>query len=186
MSQFVAAPTVVLDKEQTLALLKIPAESDAFMNIGGMGKWSVKSTWLCELLDAREATGKYQYNAEFQHWFEKEYGVGPFDENGSPLSLLVYNAQRFRRHDKMIREGYQPGSEELLREAFAKKVDIELYHEPLFQIVVNGQSQDEPNVNRLKVREIGGKLYAMHPRKRKWAVNIIGKPIRLAKSGRKA
>lgn len=176
MSEFVAEPKKVLDKAETLALLRAdPAE---FMN--DRDHWDYKSQWICDLLDEREAVAGYQYNAKFQKWFETEYSVGPFGENGSPLSLLIYNAQRYRGHDKMVREGFQPGSDDLLREAFEKKVEIELYSESLFNIVVNGEKMDNPNVSRLKVREIGGKLYAMRPKKRKFAVNIVGRPIRLA------
>lgn len=181
MSEFVAEPLHILDKDQTLALLNDPG---SFLE-RGMEKWRTKSTWICDLLNEREKADGYQYNAQFQHWFEKEYNVGPFNENNSALSLLIYMAQRYREHDKLVAARYQPGSEELLRTAFEGNCIIEMYHQSLFNLVVNGAPASEPNVNRLKVREIGGKLYAMQPRKRKYAVNIIGKPVRLAYNGGK-
>ena len=178
MSEFSSEPIKTLDQKETLEVLA--GNGDEFWN-RGLDKYRVKSQWLCDLLDQREATEGFQYNAPFQRWFEKEFQVGPFNENSSVLSLLIYTAQRFRRHDKLVREGWRPGCEALLREAFEAKKDLEIYLEPIFNIIVNSEKQSsDPGVSSLKVREIGGKLYAMRPKKRKFAVNIEGKPVRLA------
>ncbi len=182
MAEFQFHVAMTLDREQTLEFIKVERKQLAavYPELKGMGEFHVKSQWLCDLLNEREKVDGYQYNTQFQRWFEKEFNVGPYAENGSTISILVYNAQGYRRHDQLIAEGFQPGTDELLRQAFEQKKPIELKVDHLFTFVVNGEKQENPSVERLKVREIEGKLYAMRPKKRKYAVSIDGRPVRLA------
>jgi len=170
--EFQLPPLKTLDEKETLALLKLSLEEIHQLDreLGGMGKWRIKSLWLCELLNQREKTHGFQYNAEFLRWFEKEYGVGPFAENGSTLSILIYNAQGYRRHDRLVAEGWQPGSEALLQEAFEQNRMLEIRKSSLFGGV---------GITPLKIKKVGDKLYAMAPKKRKYAVNIVGEPVRM-------
>jgi hypothetical protein len=104
MSEFQPEPFLTLDQPATLALLAqgIEALPDSLAN------YPVKSTWLCTLLNEREKVDGYQYNTKFQAWLEHQFSVGPSHENNSVLSILIYNAQRYRRHDAMIEDGWSP------------------------------------------------------------------------------
>ncbi len=166
MSYFQHEPVAVWNEAQTLAALNDPASFPKRLD-----KWLVKSQWLCDLLNEKEKAEGFQYNISFQRWFEKTYNVGPFDENGSVLSLLVYNAQKYRRHDALIKEGWREGTDEVLREALTRKRPIEYRADSLFGGV---------SILKLNVREINGRLYAMKPRARTYGVSVLGQPIRIA------
>jgi hypothetical protein len=170
---FMPAPSVILtDKAATLEALK---NYQDWWNRPHPFKWLVKSQWLCDELNRMEQDG-YVYNAEALRAIEKAEGIGPYDENGSPLSLLIYNAQGFRRSDALRAQGFEPGTPEMLQAAFEQGLKIELYHDS----ILGGSS-----VNSLTVKQFDGKLYAMQPRKRRYAVDIIGKPVRLEGTGPK-
>lgn len=90
--KWMKTPVLVLDKPQTLALLETGWTPNL---LDGMNRWHVKSQWLCDELNEQEKSG-YVYNAQALHQIEKQEGIGPFDENGSVLSILIYNAQGYR------------------------------------------------------------------------------------------
>lgn len=114
------APTVILDKSQTLALIGAGVWPDH------CDKWSVKSTWICERLNAFESDG-YVYNAQAQRRIEAEEDLPAHEENGSILSILIYNAQRYRQEDRLTAEGYEPLTPDLVQRAMAtnRKVEVQ-------------------------------------------------------------
>lgn len=159
------APLLVLDKEQTLALLDNPGDflkSDT--------RWAVKSEYLCEFMNELERTSGFVYNTSAMRAFEKAHDLPQYDDNGSVLSLLVYNAQGYRRGDLLVDEGWIPG-EELLETAYREGKKLIARGES----IIGGQVEEHFNV-----RMIEGKLYAMRPRKRKYAINVSKLPCKIA------
>ncbi len=156
-------PVEVLNKEQTLALLANPGDF-----LERRDKWEVKSQYLCDFMNDLERTG-YVYNTAAMRAFEKAHGLPLFGDNGSVLSLLVYNAQGYRRGDQLVAEGWRPGAE-LMETAFAAGRKILVKGEN----ILGGEARE-----LLTVRKIDGKLYAMRPHKRKYAVNIAALPCKL-------
>jgi hypothetical protein len=124
--------------------------------------FEVKSVWLIALIDEIVASGQFPYNQVVQLEAEKRLGIDAQPENGSPMSYLVYNAQCYRRSDALIAAGFVPGSEAHINQAHAEGLQIECK---------GGQ--------RLKTREVHGRIYAFQPRKRVMASNIVGYPVRL-------
>ena len=167
MSAFMPDPSLLLpDKPSTLAALTHPT----WLDLPYPGSWHVKSLWLCQILNTYEATIGFPYNSIFQRWIEQREHLPPLDINGSPLSLLIYNAQRFRESDRLQEAGWQPGTQRLLEQAYAQSLGIEmLYDTPL------GSSSP----GRLIVKRINGTFYACHPRSRRRVIEIIGRPCRL-------
>ena len=164
---FQPEPWLTLDKAATLALIaggEWPAGSDNHMN-----KWQIKSMWLCDELNAQEKNG-YVYNAEAQRKIEAQEGIGPFNENGSILSILIYNAQSYRRSDKLIAQGYAPLSVKLIEEAIRAKQKIEVVGEN----IIGGTAK---TVCRPVIR--AGKAFALLARARNRGFLPDGRPARL-------
>ena len=134
--------------------------------------WRIKSCWLIALIDQYAATGQYPYNSAVQRVAEKRLGIAQQSDSGSALSQLVYNAQRFQRSDQLQAAGYQPLTQTMIAEAFAKAAHIELFGESLI---------GNPGPVRLNVRNIDGTLYAMRPHKRKYAVQPVEQPAKIVK-----
>jgi hypothetical protein len=166
MSAFRNTPEVFLaDKIATLAALENPDWMETYPR-----KYNTKSQWLCDLLDERERVDGYQYNLSFQRWLEKEYGIGPYDENGSPLSILIYNAQSYRRNDAIRREGFAPLTQAMIDEAHAAKKGIELQGENMLGSTVR---------NVYKTRAIQGINYLVPPRTRNKCIRPNGQAARI-------
>lgn len=165
MSEFQPEPFLTLNQPATLALLAqgIEALPDS------LAKYRVKSTWLCTLLNERAKVDGYQYNSKFQAWFERQFQLGPFNENNSVLSILIYNAQRYRRHDAMIEDGWTPCTPESLQQAFEQGRKLEC----LGENIIGGST-----IGTLNIREVNGQLYAFPPRKRN-PVDLTGRPVRI-------
>ncbi len=165
MSDFQPKPFLTLDQPATLALLAhgIEALPDS------LAKYRVKSTWLCTLLNERAKVDGYQYNSKFQAWFERQFQLGPFNENNSVLSILIYNAQRYRRHDAMIEDGWTPCTPESLQQAFEQGRKLEW----LGENIIGGST-----IGTLNIRQVNGQLYAFPPRKRN-PVDVTGRPVRI-------
>lgn len=165
MSEFQPEPFLYLDQPATLALLAqgIEALPDS------LAKYRVKSTWLCTLMNERAKVDGYQYNSKFQAWFERQFQLGPFNENNSVLSILIYNAQRYRRHDAMIEDGWTPCTPESLQQAFEQGRKLEC----LGENIIGGST-----IGTLNIREVNGRLYAFPPRKRN-PVDVTGQPVRI-------
>ena len=165
MSDFQPRPVLILDQEQTLALLDQPESSLP----DDLNKFRIKSTWLCALLNERERVAGFQYNAQFQAWFEQQFQIGSITEKNSMISLLIYNAQCYRRHDALIDAGWMPGEPAILEKAFKHGRKLEY----LGENIIGGST-----VTTLTVREIHRQLYAFPPRRRK-PISIIGQPVRI-------
>ena len=84
------------------------------------------------------------------------------EDNGTPLSVLVYNAQAYRRSEKLIREGFFPLTEESLKDIRGKKAHL-CDGTPIF------------------VREIGGRLHAFKSKNRYALHTGVGTPVKIQK-----
>jgi len=139
----------------------------------GPDRYCIKSPMLCAFMDELEETG-YVYNARAQVEFEKVHSLYPSPLDGEPgyrpLATLVYNCQGYRRHDQLVRDGWRVGTEEMLREAFNTKRGI---------MIIGESMLGNPAQEVFKVREINGKLYALRPNARKFAMKIIGHPCKI-------
>jgi hypothetical protein len=166
MSDFQPTPILVLDQEQTLAMIELLESSLP----DDLNKFRIKSTWLCSLLNEREQIAGFQYNAQFQAWFEQQFQIGSIiTEKNSMLSLLIYNAQCYRRHDALIDAGWTPGETAILERAFKHGRKLEY----LGENIIGGSA-----ITTLTVREVHRQLYAFPPRNRN-PISIIGQPVRL-------
>jgi hypothetical protein len=114
MSDFQPTPVLVLDQEETLAMIDLQESSLP----DDLNKFRIKSTWLCSQLNERERIAGFQYNAQFQAWFEQQLQIGSITEKNSMLSLLIYNAQCYRRHDALVDATWTPGEPSILEKAF--------------------------------------------------------------------
>jgi len=171
--EFTAPPAHILSDSETLSMVD-PEKGAAFLK--NPDRYRTKSPMLCAFMDELEKDG-FVYNAAALRAFEKAHGLPPSGENGSALSTLVYTSQTYRRHDQLVRGGWTAGSQEMLKQA----------HEQGMGIVVIGENMlGGTTCGVLKVREIEGKFYAMRPKKRKFAVNIAGKPCKIAPLNTKA
>jgi hypothetical protein len=135
--------------------------------LSGLQQFSVKSIWLITLIDEIEESGRYPYNAVVKRLAEQRMGLPPktdteYAREGDVLSLLIYNAQCYRRSDKMKADGLFPFTEEVKRQAFEQK-----------RTILCGSK-------KLKVREISGVLYAMQPRMRRQYTPAMGQPVKFA------
>ena len=167
MSEFKPDPVLTLESmEDVRKWLDNPVGWSRVID-GKMDKWRIKSPWIIGLIDEIESSGQYPYNAEVKWLAEERLGIPSGrvkrdSREGTPLSLLVYNAQCYRRSDKLKAMGFVAGDEFILQRAYQSGCKIETCNHTL-----------------LTVKKINDTLYAMPPRKRKWAVNIAGVPVRL-------
>lgn len=123
MSELLAPPKRLLNKEETLAVLQDP---ESFMR--DRDHWEVQSTWICERLNEYEKSG-FVYNSEAQRKIEAEEGLPRFNDNNSALSLLIYNAQKYRRSDRLRQEGWSYLNPEMVKTAIEQKRKIEVLGE---------------------------------------------------------
>ena len=164
---FQPEPVLLLaTKEQTLVALTDTAWTKAEYP----GPYRVKSQWLCDELDAREKATGFQYNAEFQRYIEAQCGLAPSPESGSPLSLLIYNAQAYRRSDRLRREGYAPLTQDMADAAMNRKAKIQVYGSSLLGM---------PATGLFNPRRIQGRVYLMPPRSRTRCIRIEGQPAKI-------
>ncbi len=122
-----------------------------------------------EEIDRIAAGGAFPYNSAVQRAVEARLNLERQNDNGSNLSRVVYTSQDYRDYQRLVKEGFQPFTPELLQQAWASGCQIELC----------GESIVGTALRRLNVREIDGKLYAMQPRKRKFHIPPQGQPVRL-------
>lgn len=126
-------------------------------------QYRIRSEFCVALIAEIESTGKYPYNLDVQRLAEKRLGIAEQPDSQSALSVLVYNAQQFRRDDKNVARGLSAFTPEMIAEA-GEGGRIELG---------NGQI--------LNVRRVNGKLYAMPPRARNRCVQPGGHPAKILK-----
>ena len=181
MSEFMKPPVLVLASMEDVRRAMNDPKITASRKEIASDPWLVKSIWLIELIDEIAATGEYPYNSTVKHLAEQRLGLPPqshayYAKEGDTLSLLIYNAQRFRGSDRLTAAGFSPLTQDMLIQAFNKKLQIELWSDNLF----GGAS-----LVRLNVKLINDMLYAMKPRKRHYAVQVLGQPARLVKRNSK-
>lgn len=173
MSEFMNDPVVTLATQDDLReAIKQPR--NACCGCTSMFIYRIKSLWLISLIDEIAASGEYPYNATVKKLAEERLGMPPkshseYAREGDTLSLLIYNAQGYRRSDQLINAGYVPFSREILESAYQAGQQLELFSEGLM-----GSSKI-----LLNVRKIGDELYAMRPKKRKSHIPPHGQPVRL-------
>lgn len=175
MSEFENPPIRILETmEDVRAAIAEAPDRGHICGLKGLDAYRIKSVWLVSLIDEIVAGGKYPYNADVKKLAEQRLGFPPktyaqYSQEGDALSTLVYNAQKFRRSDNFERQGYEPFTEEVLERAHRTGQAIEFY--------ASGIMGD--SIHRLNVRQIGERLYAMKPKKRKMYVPPQGQPVRL-------
>lgn len=164
--EFCNPPKYTLTDEQTLNFTS--PEFVALMS--GPDRFNVKSPLLCAFMDELEKSG-YVYNATAIKAWHDHCGVPVPTEHwreGTPLSALVYNCQQFRRHDKLVRDGYTPGTQAMLEQCLA-----------------TGEHIAFPGGDSYKVREVNGKPHAMLPRSRTRCASVIGNPCKIIPTPKK-
>lgn len=163
---FMPTPSLHLKDENDL---RAALDNPEYMDWPYPRKWHVRSDFIIGIIDEIAMEGKYPYNIDVQRRTEARLEIGQQNDNQSPLSVLVYNAQKFRHSDERIKAGYEPLSQELLDRA-GEGAQIEVQGET----IIGGMCTVLYNV-----RKIGEKLYAMQPRKRKYALSILGQPAKI-------
>lgn len=166
MSEFKAEPLVTLkDEKELLAVILDPKfmEND--------DHWKIKSVYLCDLIEEMSQT-QFPYNTAVMREAEKRLGIDRQPDNSSPLSLMVYNAQGYRRHDNLVRDGFVPLTQEVVDQAYVERAKIEIHgYNILLQAI--------PML--YNVRKIGDICYVMPPHSRNKAVKPAGQPARIVK-----
>ena len=123
-------------------------------------EYCVHSDWIIGLIDEIVSGGAYPYNAEVRRLALTRLGLPipsekELAQEGTPLSLLIYNAQGHRRDRDLRVLGLSPLSQEMIDEAARNNQQIEL---------IDG--------TRCNVRVVDGTNYAFKPRKRNFAVGM--------------
>lgn len=171
MSDFKGEPVLILESMDDLR--EALAKPDWY-SAKGMYKYHVKSLWLVKLIDGMIAelggSRDFVYNADVRIEAEDRLGGYPkrtqaeYCQEGTPLSTLIYNAQCYHRSDALYAAGYVPFTDGLIEEAGeGGKI-----------VTMSGTI--------LTVKRIDGKLYAMKPRVRKYAVQPMGQAVRMLKA----
>lgn len=125
-------------------------------------EYCVHSDWLIGLIDEIVSGNNkgFAYNVDVLHLARERLGLPKLPDaeackEGSALSLLIYNAQGFRRDRDLRDAGLLPLTQEMIDEAARTKQQIEL-----------------SDGTRCNVRAVEGKNYAFKPRKRNYAVGM--------------
>jgi hypothetical protein len=172
MSTFKPSPVLVLETQEQVREAIATQQRDTLFGFRGMDIYRIKSLWLIDLIrDIISANGRdFAYNADVKKLAEQRLGFPPkpeaeYSREGDVLSLLIYNAQCYRQSDELYAAGYVPFTEAMLAEAHQAQKAI---------VTLGGKT--------LKPRVLNGKLYAMEPRKRRYAVAAMGQPARFAEA----
>ncbi len=174
-------------------IISLPTMSEVMAALVDTGWWTngntryrVRSQWLIGLIEEVMAREKreFAYNAEVKALASERLGTTLTHKQaameGDALSALVYNAQGYRRSELLVAEGFVPLTDQLLEEV-GEGGQIAARVENLFTIVINGEKAGKPEPEVYIVRRVGGKLYAMKPRKRKYALGVHGQPVRVVR-----
>lgn len=133
-------------------------------------QYRVRSEYLVNLVEQLpRSPGGVVYNCDVKRAAIDRLGLPEEDVHteGTTLSLLIYNAQQFRRSDEYRRDGFVPFTRALIDQAGAGG-----------KILTHGGAV-------LNVREAQGKLYAFAARRRKYAMSPIGNPVKIIKFGKR-
>ena len=189
MSEFMPEPSIVLPDMEAVRQVCAANMRDSAAWIVGRTAWQVKSLWIIGLIDEiiaeKKARAKpirennsgiivislfgddaFAYNSEVKKLAEQRLGFPPkpeaeYSREGDTLSLLVYNAQGYRRSDQLRADGFVPLEQSLIN-----------------SLGVGGKFRDKGG-NEYTVRDVQGTLYAMQPRKKKYAASPQGQPVKV-------
>jgi len=168
VSQFTYEPIATLEtKEQVCELLKSANEEKSVFH--NYDKWRIKSVWLINLIDEIAAGGQFPYNDLVVEVATSRIG----DIHNKFLGILVFNAQKFREHDQLIRSGYMPFTPELLRDAYETGKRIQILGETVL-------GTDAAVI--LTPKMMHGNLYAMLPNKRTKHFPPQGQPVKIVET----
>lgn len=154
--------------------LRNALDNPEWMNWTHPRSWQVRSEFIIGIIREIVSEGQYPYNSTVQRRVESRLGIPEQGDNGTALSRLVYNTQGFRHSDDRIAAGYEPATQEVIERA-GEGGEIQLEGESLIGKIAYAT---------FKVRSIGGNLYAMQPRKRKYALAPNGQPVKIIKHGK--
>ncbi len=155
---------------------------------GSGGRWRVKSLWLIDLINELaaklpppkdptpvetapgiltttiELCPGVVYNADVKKLARERLGLTALDDKGNAtegdhLSTLIYNAQGYRRHDKLVAAGFVPLTREFL------------------QTLAIGTKLENNTGGRYVVKEVQGVRLAMKHGSRKYMASW-GSPVR--------
>lgn len=145
-------------------------------------RYRVESLFVQSLIDEIELSGKYPYNStvydkikvaldldlvEYDHGHQR-------DPLSNKIAWLVFHNQGYRRQRRLIQEGFEALTNELIAKAYAEGKGIEIMTESVIQIA---GIENPPKIYR--PRQIGGNLYLMPPRSRNKHVPPTGQAARL-------
>lgn len=171
MSSFMPPPSLTLTTQADLEAHL--ANSARWMHAGNReDKWNVKSLWLIAIIDEIVAAGQYPYNAEVRRIAEQRLGYPKVSKaelarEGTPLSTMIYNAQQYQESDFLTAQGFRPLTQELIDE------------------IGEGGKLTGSGGKELRIRFVSGKLYAMEPGKRRYAISPQGNPVKVIKRGKR-
>ena len=157
MSDFMQEPYLILHTQADVAAA---LRDTSWMKLPYPQSYRIKSVWLISLIDEIEASGKFPYNADVLEMAENRLGMPPrpkrsdYSQEGSPLSQLIYNAQQYHHSDRLRTNGFVPLTADLVEKLGAGA-----------RLLTKGGQT-------LVIKKIHDQLYAMEPRKRKYAVSL--------------
>jgi hypothetical protein len=192
---FMKEPVLTLETMEDVRNAIADPNREVICGFKGLDIYRIKSLWLISLIDELSAAKKAKpkepeipgvtiitlggddliYNADIKRLAEKRLGFpekpdAAYSQEQNSLSTLIYNAQNYRRSDRLIAEGYEPFTAELRQKAFETGKQIEMFGENMLGGSVTA---------RLKVKQVDGALYAMLPKKRNRHYAPQGQPVRL-------
>ena|SRR3990167_4496573 len=117
---FYPPPELVLeDLDSLLAFLENPPEN--------VSRWRVKAILICNLIEKifSEKGTRFEYNDSIRERARTEFGFSHLLDDA--LGILVYNAQAYVEHDYLVREGYEPFTQELIERAGEQGLAIQFF-----------------------------------------------------------
>lgn len=173
MSYFQPEPLLVLDdkaslidaiKRQDEILAEVESKTDTAKSLA---QCRIKSLWLIDLINEISQI-KFVSNNEVKTIALQRLGLDQ-DDSGF-LSLLVYNAEAYKKSDGFTNAGYVPLTQDMIEQAFKYGAKVEVYH---FAIVGGAQYIKYP------VREVNDKVYAFIPKCKKQVLRVEGQPAKI-------
>lgn len=169
MSEYFMDPSLVLETDDDLRQAVLNDLKTVWSKKPHPFQFRVRSNYLVNLIgQLPRSPGGIIYNSEVRRQAIDRLALP--NENchadGTTLSLLVYNAQGFRRSDEYRQQGFVPFTQELIDQVGqAGKI-----------LAFCG--------TELTVRDVQGTFYAFEAKKRKHAAMPMGNPVKIIKVGK--
>lgn len=152
-------------------------------------RYRVESLYVQSLIDEIELSGKYPYNSTVYDSIRNSLGLDLVEydrgHQKDPLSnkigFLVFWNQGYRRQRKLILEGFEALTAELIAKAHTEGKGIEIKMDSIIQI---SGVKTSPKI--YKPRQLGDKIYLMLPRSRNKHIPPSGQAARLVDIKRSA